>query len=85
MYIKKCTFLQLAINYYWELFFVVAKNPLVGGVDSGGDNIGGKGGFWKKKEEKKCFKPFLDASGYKNIGATIRIGREIWRPYYIDG
>ena len=28
--------------------------------------------------QKNAINPFFDASEYKNIGATIRIGQEIW-------
>ena len=31
-----------------------------------------------KVRKKKNISPFLDASGNKNIGASIRIGQEIW-------
>ena len=43
--------------------------PLVGG-QGGGEKM-------KKMAKKNSISPYFDASGNKNIGATIRIGREI--------
>ena len=40
--------------------------------------------FFFCKEQKKMLQPFFDASGYKNISATIRIGREIRCLPYAD-
>ena len=38
---------------------------------------GEKGEGFGKKLKKNAIRPFFIASGHKNIGATIRIGREI--------
>ena len=43
----------------------------------GGDGGGGNGGGRDLKKKKNAFSFFLEASGNKNIGTTIRIGREI--------
>ena len=34
--------------------------------------------------QKQCYQPLLGTSGYKNIGATIRIGREIRCLPYVE-
>ena len=63
------------------LSFLVLKSPLgCGGHNGGGnDDVGDGGGGWLKKN---AISPFLDASGNKNIGASIRIGQEIRRLLY---
>ena len=41
------------------------------------------GGRIKKKWQKNSISPYFDASENKNIGDTIRIGREIWCLPYV--
>ena len=60
---------QRVANFF-SSYFLGLKSTLGGGDGGDGDN-GGSG-------KTNAISLFFDASGNKNIGATIPIGREIW-------
>ena len=55
---------------------MLLKSPLGGGDNDHNDSMG-RGGV-KKVGKKNALSPFFVASRNKNVGATIRIGREFW-------